>query len=75
MAADPGENATELADELQTALAQLPQAQREIVVLKVYKNKTFREIAGTFELSLNTVASRYRYATEKLRDLLKDIES
>lgn len=75
VAANAHENATELADELQTAMARLPQAQREIVVLKVYRDKTFREIAGMFELSLNTVASRYRYAMEKLRDLLKDTES
>jgi len=75
VAASIHEDATEIADELQTALAQLPQAQREIVVLKVYRDKTFREIAGMFELSLSTVASRYRYAMEKLRSLLKDIES
>ena len=62
----------ELAEELQTVLARLPQAQREIVVLKVYRNKTFREIAAMLELSLNTVASRYRYGLEKLKALLKD---
>ncbi len=71
---DTGENAMELGEELQTALARLPQAQREIVVLKVYREKTFREIAGLLRLSLNTVASRYRYAMDKLRDLLKDTE-
>ena len=69
---DAGENATELGEELQGALAQLPPAQREIVVLKVYRDKTFREIAEMLELSLNTVASRYRYGVEKLRALLKD---
>ena len=71
-AADAGENATELTEELQRALARLPQAQREIVVLKVCRDKTFREIAEMLELSLNTVASRYRYAVEKLRTYLKD---
>ncbi len=69
---DAGENATELAEELQRALAQLPQAQREIVVLKIYRDKTFREIAEMLRLSLNTVASRYRYGVEKLSTLLKD---
>lgn len=71
-AVDAGENATELAEELQRALAQLPQAQREIVVLKVYRDKTFREIGEMLGLSLNTVASRYRYGVEKLSTLLKD---
>jgi RNA polymerase sigma-70 factor (ECF subfamily) len=70
--AEADDRPEELAEELQTVLARLPQAQREIVVLKVYRNKTFREIAAMLELSLNTVASRYRYGLEKLKTLLKD---
>jgi len=62
----------ELAEELQTVLARLPQTQREVIVLKVHRDKTFREIATLLELPLNTVASRYRYGLEKLRTLLKD---
>lgn len=73
--AESGGDRTDLAEELQTALARLPQAQREIVVLKVYRDKTFREIAETLKLSLNTVASRYRYGMDKLRTLLKDLGS
>jgi RNA polymerase sigma-70 factor (ECF subfamily) len=73
--AEAGGGIADLAEELQTALAQLPQAQREIVVLKVYREKTFREIAETLRLSLNTVASRYRYGMDKLRALLKDLGS
>jgi len=74
IAAEPGNGAAEQAEVLQTALAQLPPAQRQIVVLKVYQDKTFREIAEMLELSLNTVASRYRYSMEKLRAILKDRE-
>ncbi len=62
----------ELAEEMQAALDRLPRTQREVLILKVYGNKTFREIAGMLELSLNTVASRYRYSLDKLRELLKD---
>jgi DNA-directed RNA polymerase specialized sigma24 family protein len=32
---------------------------------------TLQEIAGATESPLNTVASRYRYALEKLRERLK----
>ncbi len=70
-ATDSGHETTEV---LQTALTQLPPVQREIVVLKTYQDKTFREIAEMLDLSLNTVASRYRYGMEKLRALLKDVE-
>ncbi|MEN6337493.1 MAG: RNA polymerase sigma factor [Phycisphaerales bacterium] len=71
-AAEARGDKTDLVDEMQTVLAQLPQAQREIVVMKVYRDKTFREIAESLKLSLNTVASRYRYGIEKLKALLKD---
>jgi len=49
------------------ALQQLPEEQRAVVVLKIYQDRTFREIAELLELSENTVASRYRYAMEKLK--------
>lgn len=62
----------EWAEELQAALGALPQEQREIVVLKTYRGKTFQEIGEMLELSPNTVASRYRYGIEKLRGILKD---
>lgn len=62
----------ERAEELQAALAALPQEQREIVVLKIYRDRTFQEIGEMRELSPNTAASRYRYGIEKLRAILKD---
>jgi RNA polymerase sigma-70 factor (ECF subfamily) len=71
-AADETGAASELAEEVQAALDRLPRTQREVLILKVYGNKTFREIAEILELSLNTVASRYRYSVDKLRVLLKD---
>jgi RNA polymerase sigma-70 factor (ECF subfamily) len=65
----------ELAEELQAALARLPQQQREVIVMKIYRQKTFIEIARLLGLSHNTVASRYRYGMEKLRTLLGDLIS
>jgi RNA polymerase sigma-70 factor (ECF subfamily) len=75
IAAEPADGSHEMTEALQAALTRLPPAQREIVVLKTYRDKTFREIAEMLELSLNTVASRYRYGLERLRALLKDPES
>ena len=49
------------------ALAAIPREQREVVVLKVYGQLTFREIAESLGLSINTVMSRHRYAMEALR--------
>jgi len=69
---EPGAGQNELVEGLQTALGSLPQPQREVIVLKVYGDKTFEEIARMLGLSVNTAASRYRYGMEKLRTLLKD---
>jgi RNA polymerase sigma-70 factor (ECF subfamily) len=65
----------DLAEQLQAVLALLPQQQREVIVMKIYKQKTFLEISRTLGLSQHTVASRYRYGMEKLRILLGDILS
>ena len=55
---------------LQQALGELSPEQREVIQLKVYENNTFERIAALLEVPLQTVASRYRYAVEKLRKLL-----
>jgi RNA polymerase sigma-70 factor (ECF subfamily) len=56
------------ADEANALLARLPGEQREVIVLKVYSGLTFREIAEALGVPANTVASRYRYAIERLRE-------
>jgi DNA-directed RNA polymerase specialized sigma24 family protein len=40
------------------------------VYLKVFEGMTFQEIADRCEISINTAASRYRYAIEALRRTL-----
>jgi RNA polymerase sigma-70 factor, ECF subfamily len=59
---------------LQQALAKLPAEQREVVILKEMLNWSFREIAERLEISLNTAASRHRYALAKLRQELAPAE-
>jgi len=54
------------------AIAELPYQQREVFVLRVQGQMRFREIAGLLGLSINSVQSRYRYAIEKLRTILKE---
>lgn len=55
---------------LERALRGLSPEQREVVHLKVYEGLTFEEIATATGVSINTAASRYRYALEKLRHAL-----
>jgi RNA polymerase sigma-70 factor (ECF subfamily) len=69
---ETGNRHYDLAEQLQVTLGRLPRDQREVVVLRVYRDRTFREIAEILGVSLNTAASRYRYGVERLRCLLKD---
>ena len=53
-------------EKVQEAVAKLPAEQAEVVVLKIWEQFTFAEIADLIDESPNTAASRYRYALEKL---------
>ena len=65
----------ELEDDTQLALAaaveSLPRDQREVLVLKIWNDLTFSEIAGALGISQNTAASRYRYALTNLKKTLQ----
>lgn len=73
MVTENNQELSDLVEQLQIALAHLPQPQREVIVLKIYRQKTFLEISRLLGLSQNTVASRYRYGMEKLRILLENL--
>ena len=49
-----------------SALRALPTEQAEVVVLKTWEEMTFAQVAEILEISPETVASRYRYAIQKL---------
>lgn len=63
----------EVRQQVFNAVRRLPTEQAEVVILKVWENLTFLEIAGVTGDSANTVASRYRYALEKLQRLLEPL--
>lgn len=56
------------------ALALLPFEQREVVVLHLEGDETFRRIGVLQSVSINTVQSRYRYGIQRLRELLTEKE-
>ncbi|HJT45805.1 MAG TPA: sigma-70 family RNA polymerase sigma factor [Chthoniobacterales bacterium] len=53
--------------ELAAAVAVLPKEQREVLVMKIWNELTFAEIASVLGISQNTAASRYRYALAALK--------
>jgi len=54
--------------ELQSALQELPEEQREVIVLHMWGGLSFEEAAAALGISPNTAASRYRYGLSKLRE-------
>jgi RNA polymerase sigma-70 factor (ECF subfamily) len=65
---DPDRNLRRQA--VEEALAQLPPDQREILVLKVWSDPTFAQVAEVPGINANTAVSRYRYALNRLESLL-----
>ena len=57
---------------LSNAISQLPYQQREVIILHLRGDISFRRIAKLQDASINTVQSRYRYGLAKLRSLLSD---
>jgi RNA polymerase sigma-70 factor (ECF subfamily) len=55
---------------MESAIAQLPVEQREVLVLKIWGNLTFAQTAAALDIPPNTAASRYRYALERLEQIL-----
>ncbi len=52
------------------ALRRLPVEQSEVIVLKIWEDMTFAQIAEILSLPSPTVASRYRYGLQKLELML-----
>lgn len=55
---------------LEAGLKELPPKFAEVIVMKIWGEKTFAEIGETLEISQNTAASRYRYGLEALKKKL-----
>ena len=65
----PSRNGIAAAD-LEASLAKLPAEQAEVVILHSFEGLTFEEISEVLGVPAGTVASRHRYAVEKLKESL-----
>jgi RNA polymerase sigma-70 factor (ECF subfamily) len=61
----------ETREQLEEGIKKLPSKFAEVIILKIWGEHTFAEIGDMLEVSLNTVASRYRYGLERLRKSLE----
>lgn len=65
---------TVVADRIRLAVAALPDAQREVIVLHQYQGCPYLEIAEILEIPVGTVKSRVHYALARLARELEDLE-
>src|SRR5258707_9246177 len=62
-----------LLDELESAVDELPEEQREVFVAHELEGRSFKEMSAESGVSVNTLLSRKRYAVLHLRERLQSI--
>ena len=62
-----------LRGEIERAIDELPEDQREVFVAHELEGRSFREMAAETGVSVNTLLSRKRYAVRRLRERLRRI--
>src|SRR5205823_13717377 len=62
-----------LLDELELAVEELPEEQREVFIAHELEGHSFKQMAAETGVNVNTLLSRKRYAVRHLRQRLQDI--
>jgi RNA polymerase sigma factor (sigma-70 family) len=63
---------TVLLEELEDALAELPEEQRAVFIANEIEGRSFKELSAETGVSVNTLLSRKRYAVLHLRERLRE---
>lgn len=58
--------------DLRKLVMALPEPQREVLIMRFYRNMSFKEIAEATDVSINTALGRMRYAIMNIRRLAKE---
>ena len=61
----------QLFDALEQAIAELPPEQRDVFIAHELEGRSFKEMAASTGVSINTLLSRKRYAVLRLRERLR----
>ena len=62
----------QVVEDLQKLIIELPDDQREVLTMRLYKDMSFKEIAETTGVSINTALGRMRYAVINIRKLIEE---
>ncbi len=64
----------QIEDDVRRLIEELPESQKEVLVMRYYKDLSFKEIAESTGVSINTALGRMRYAILNLRRMAKEKE-
>ena len=62
----------QVVEDLQNLIYQLPNDQKDVLTMRLYKDMSFKEIAESTGVSINTALGRMRYAIINLRKLIDE---
>ena len=63
---------TQIHNDIRRLVGALPANQREVLVMRYYKNMSFKEIADVTGVSINTALGRMRYAIMNMRRIAEE---
>ncbi|MEH6658425.1 RNA polymerase sigma factor [Leeuwenhoekiella marinoflava] len=58
-------------EDVRKLIEELPEDQRDVLVMRIYKDMSFKEIAERTDVSINTALGRMRYALINLRKVIE----
>ncbi len=58
--------------DIQKLVQELPEDQKEVLIMRLYRDMSFKEIAENTNVSINTALGRMRYAIINLRKLIEE---
>ena len=62
----------QVAEDLQKLIVELPDDQKDVLIMRLYKDMSFKEIAESTGVSINTALGRMRYAIINLRKMIDE---
>ena len=58
-------------DDVRELINELPEEQKEVLIMRMYRDMSFKEISDNTGVSINTALGRMRYALINLRKLIE----
>ena len=62
----------QVVEDLQKLIVELPDDQKDVLTMRLYKDMSFKEIAESTGVSINTALGRMRYAIINLRKMIEE---